>query len=185
MSSGLSSRSGPGQVTITYSTPDTTPPVTRATPAPGTVDHGLPLVTVTGTATIKDNTGSTIGSDAFTCFDTHGLQLSLAASDAGASGVANLTYAASGAQTIVSTTVDGATARPSITALGVTTLTYAATDVAGNQEATRSESVIVGGDLACAGPTPTFSLPRHGTLQLNGTATANGRTYFFNRSISF
>jgi hypothetical protein len=110
---------------------DTTAPATAATAVPGTLPNGLPLITVDGTATVKDTAGATLGTQAFTCFDTPGLKVALAASDkAGGS--------------------------------GVTTLTYAATDLAGNQEPSRSQSIVVSAGFACAGPTPTFSLPSTG-----------------------
>jgi hypothetical protein len=68
------------------------------------------------------------------CFDTLGLVDKLNAMDnTGGSGVSSLTYAATGAQPIVSMTVNAASAQPIITATGLTTLTYAALDVAGNR----------------------------------------------------
>jgi hypothetical protein len=139
---------------------------------------------VTGTATIKNVAGA---SERFTCFDTQGLKVGLAATNnSGGSGVAGLTYAATGAQRIASTTVSGASAQPSITTRGLTTLTYAAKDMAGNQEATRSESVIVGLGYACAGPTPApVKWPTHGTLLITGTPTVTSRSYPVNLTISF
>ena len=74
---------------------------------------------------------------------------------------------------------------------GQTTVTVAATDVAGNMEATHSESVIVqmgtaGTGFACAGPTPTsFTMPAHGTLVVTGTAVINGSSGPFTRTINF
>jgi probable HAF family extracellular repeat protein len=55
--------------------------------------------------------------------------------------VQNLTYNASGAQPIASTTVQGSTATIPITAEGVTTLSYFATDQAGNQEQPKTLTV--------------------------------------------
>lgn len=78
----------------------------------------------------------------------------------------------------------------SLTAPGRTTLTYAATDVAGNEEAQKSLSVVVGrGDddgvrFACAAPTPSFALPAHGTLLLAGTITTNGQTVPFSKTVT-
>ncbi len=163
---------------------DTTAPTISATPGAGAVDRGLPLITVTGSAVVKNTAGTTLGTVSFTCFDSRGLTVALAATDTGA-GVASLTYAASGAQSIPATTLSGASAQPAITTPGLTTLTYAATDAAGNKGASQSESVIVGLGFACAGPTPTFSLPQHGTLLVTGTATSNGKSAPFSQSIPF
>ncbi|MGH2389853.1 MAG: OmpL47-type beta-barrel domain-containing protein, partial [Chloroflexota bacterium] len=67
------------------------------------------------------------------------VQVTLNAADAG-SGVQSLHYGAAGAQTIVGTNVAD-TATLSITKEGQTTITYAATDVAGNMEPTESTIV--------------------------------------------
>jgi hypothetical protein len=164
---------------------DKTAPVTTATPAPGTLIPFLPLSTVNATATVKSTSGTVLGSISITCFDTLGLLVKLAATDSG-SGVASITYAATGAQTITSTTVNGASTQQSITRNGLTTLTFAATDVAGNIETTKSESVLVVGPLACAAPTPaSFTFPTHGTLVISGTVTTGGTTIPFNQTVNF
>jgi hypothetical protein len=132
-----------------------------------------------------------VGSITVTCYDTVGLFINLNATDTGGSGVASLTYAATGAQTIASTTVNGASATtPLISNNGLTTLTFAAKDVAGNQEATKSESILSGrGDdglaYACAAPTPTFTIPTHGSISATGTVVINGTTYPFSKTVSF
>jgi hypothetical protein len=62
-----------------------------------------------------------------------------AADNAGGSGVKEITYSASGAQTIASTTVAGSSVSGiSITAEGTTTLSFFAEDNAGNAEATKT-----------------------------------------------
>ncbi|MGH7129064.1 MAG: OmpL47-type beta-barrel domain-containing protein, partial [Planctomycetaceae bacterium] len=62
-----------------------------------------------------------------------------AADNAGGSGVKEITYSASGAQTIASTTVAGSSVSGiSITAEGTTTLSFFAEDNAGNTEATKT-----------------------------------------------
>jgi len=94
------------QVGLTYEALDTTPPVTTAqlSPMPNVFGWNGGDVNVTLNAT--DN----------------------------ASGLLEITYRASGAQIIASTTVSGATTSFMITAEGVTTITFFAEDNAGNQE---------------------------------------------------
>ena len=73
---------------------------------------------------------------------TGNVTVALAAADnAGGSGVASITYSATGAQPIAGTTVNGAGAAVAISAEGTTTLTYAATDNAGNAEAPKTLTV--------------------------------------------
>jgi hypothetical protein len=145
---------------------------------------GLPLITITGTATVKNQEGTTLGTAPFTCWNSDGVGLSLTASDA-VSGVASLTYSANGARPIASTTVSGAAARLSVSSHGRTKVTYTATDVAGNKEAIKSETIIVGRAYACATPTPSFTMPDAGTLVINGTATVGGRSRAFRGAIDF
>jgi len=164
---------------------DKSPPTTNLTPAPGTLLAGRPLIALTGTALVKDGTGTALGSLPFTCFDTPGLKIGLTAADSTGSGPASLTYAAVGAQPIASTTTNGATAEANITASGLTTFTYSAIDQAGNQEAIKSETIVIGAGFACAGPRATFSMPMHGTLQVSGTATTSGNAYPFSQTVRF
>ena len=65
------------------------------------------------------------------------------ASDVGQSGVASITYSASGAQTIAETAVDGDQVSFDITADGDTTVTIFATDVAGNVSATETIDISI------------------------------------------
>ena len=109
------------------------------------------------------------------------------------SGVASITYTATGAQTINPTSVNGSSASPSITAPGHTTLSYWSTDVAGNKEDAKSESVMIatsddngGRSFACASPPGPFQMPPHGTLVASGTLTFYGHTYpFTNKTFHF
>ena len=59
-----------------------------------------------------------------------------ATDDANGSGVASITYSATGGQTIPATTVNGSSTGVVISGEGLTTLRYFATDNAGNQSAT-------------------------------------------------
>jgi hypothetical protein len=163
---------------------DKTAPVSTLTAAAGSLGRGLPLISVIGSATVKNQAGSVLGTVPFSCWDSQGLKLNLAATDSG-SGVAGLTFAASGAQTIAATNVNGASAQVAISNHGRTTLIFAATDNAGNTDATHSETLIVGHGFACATPTPSFSMPDAGTLVLSGTATVGGSSYPFNQTIPF
>lgn len=67
--------------------------------------------------------------------------VTLNATDYSGSGIRSITYSASGAQTINPTTVSGASATVNLTASGITTVSYAATDQAGNVEPTKTTTV--------------------------------------------
>lgn len=67
----------------------------------------------------------------------------VAADNKGGSGVRQLTYSAAGAQVIPETTVAGTSTSLTVTAEGVTTINFRATDNAGNVEATKSITVMV------------------------------------------
>lgn len=156
--------------------------------------QGQPPVTVTATATFNTTTGATVGTvGPVRCWNGRGVRVTLDATDnTGGSGVDTLTYAASGAQAIPSTTVPAAAlpATVTITAPGVTPLTYQATDNAGNREQPNSETVLVGPSngppFACALPTPeSFTIPAHGAVTVTGTATIGDRTFPFSTTIRY
>jgi hypothetical protein len=65
-------------------------------------------------------------------FNASDVTVNIAATDAGGSGVASITYSATGAQPIALTTVAGASASTVVNVDGETTVNYTATDVAGN-----------------------------------------------------
>jgi hypothetical protein len=67
--------------------------------------------------------------------------VSLAATDPEAGDVKEISYSATGAQPTAATTVNGGSASISVTAAGSTTLTFFATDQAGNQEQPQSLTV--------------------------------------------
>jgi hypothetical protein len=94
---------------------DATAPVTAATASPAPSSAGWNRTTVTVTLHAVD--------------------------EAGGSGVAALTYRATGAQPIATTTVPGDRVTIAVRAQGTTTLTYFARDAAGNVEAARRRVV--------------------------------------------
>jgi hypothetical protein len=172
--------------------PDTTAPTSTATAAP--VAQGQPPASVTATATFKTTAGATVGTvGPVSCWNGRGVRVTLDASDnSGGSGVDTLTYSASGAQPIASTTVPAAAlpAAVTITTPGVTTLTYSAIDDAGNQEQPNRETVLIGPSnrppVACALPTPeSFTIPAHGSVTITGTATIGNHTFPFNTTIRY
>ncbi|OJY54321.1 glycine-rich protein [Pseudonocardia sp. 73-21] len=178
----------PASVTITYSVApaDTTPPTSTVTSGPGSA-NGLPVVTITGTATFKTTAGAPMGTITGTCYTTRGLALTFNATDTG-SGVASLTYAATGAQTIPATTTPTLPATVTVTARGTTTVTYSAKDKAGNAETPHSQTVWVapnGAPFACTAPATTFTPPGHGSVTIAGTATVFGRSVPFNQTITY
>lgn len=85
------------------------------------------------------------------------------------SGIQKITYSASGAQPIGSTEVSGASAAVPITTDGVTTVTFTATDNAGNTSAPQTITV----RLDTAAPTITIVRPTAGTYLLNESVTAS------------
>jgi len=104
----------PKLATVTIVT-DITPPSTIATGTPAANANGWNNTNVAVTLASTDNPGG--------------------------SGVKQITYSASGAQTIASTTVAGSSTTVSFTTEGVTTLTYFAKDNAGNSEAPKTLKV--------------------------------------------
>lgn len=167
---------------------DTTAPVSTVTPAPGALASRQPLISVTATATLKTTAGATIGTvGPVRCFDTRGLNLTLAATDTGGSGVASLTYSATGAQPIPATTATTLPTTAAITTPGVTKVTYAATDNAGNiEQPANSETVLVTSGFACATPTPSrFAIPAHGSATIQGTAVIGQHTIPFSTIIRY
>ncbi len=171
---------------------DTVAPSTAATATPGTLPPNAPLITVIGTATLKDTAGTTVGTiGPGTCYNTPGQVIKLTATDnPDGSGIASITYAATGAQPIAPTPIGGGSGSVPITKTGFTTLTYAAADVAGNNEATKSVTVLAGNSgtglgFACGAPTPMFTLPSHGSAIVTGTATVGTTSIPFTITIRF
>lgn len=89
--------------------------------------------------------------------------------NAGGSGVESITYSASGAQSIASTTVNAATSSFTISAEGETTITYYASDVAGNHESPKT--IVIKIDKTA--PTISVTSPTAGSYLLNQAATVD------------
>ncbi|MCF3183653.1 IPT/TIG domain-containing protein [Streptomyces polychromogenes] len=85
------------------------------------------------------------------------------------SGIQKITYSAAGAQPLASTDVSGASAGVPITTDGVTTVTYTATDNAGNASAPQSITV----RLDTAAPSITIVRPAAGTYLFRQPVTAS------------
>ena len=139
-----------------------------------TVDTQAPTTTVSGSLA---DTGATYsfapatGAGPWTN-DSSGVKVRLNASDVSGgspgSGVKELHYSASGAQTIADTTVNGSSATFMITGEGVTAITYFAVDNAGNEEAAKTVAV----QIDATAPTLTPSVTPD-PVYLNGSATAD------------
>ncbi len=160
--------------TITVALGDTTPPMSTVRAGHGKIPRHVPTVTVNGRATFQNTSGVAVGTlTHLQCWDSHGITLTLNATDTG-SGVASLSYSATGAQPIASTTASTLPVKLSVSTNGSTTVDYHATDKAGNVEPAQQQSVLVTGALSCTAPTPAFTIPRHGTATISGTVTLNG-----------
>jgi len=96
--------------------PDTIPPITTATPLPGANSYGWNNTNVTVTLNSTDN-------------------------EAGGTGVKQITYSAIGAQAIGTTVVNGASTTLTLSTEGITTITFFATDNAGNVESTKTLTI--------------------------------------------
>jgi hypothetical protein len=170
---------------------DTTPPTSTATLQPVPVPN-LPPVSFSGTATFETSAGIPVGTIApIQCWNSRGVVVHIAAADEpGGSGVKNLTYVESGAQS-AQNTVPAAQLPVAVTisARGLTTLSYFAVDNANNREAPHSLSIFVGASgfasYTCAAPTPTFTPPSSGIMVISGVATANGFTFPVSARINY
>jgi YVTN family beta-propeller protein len=158
---------------------DETPPATAATPQAGTPTAGIPPAALNVTSITVN--GAELGP--ITCFDTPGLVLGLASTDA-LSGVARLSWSLAGAQAGAGG-VAGPNATVPVSAAGTTTLAFSATDLAGNAEASRSVEIFVAKNapVACAATALPPGPPPHGTVTIQGTltTTVNG----FTRTVPF
>jgi hypothetical protein len=123
-----------------------------------TVRNGAVNVGPTVSASGKNADGTAYTSGTWT---RQSVNVTLKASDAGGPGVKSITYSATGAQSIASTTVNAATANvPTITAPGTTTITYHATDTNGLSSADQTFTVDI------------FAYPATGQFVLGDAAVA-------------
>jgi hypothetical protein len=106
--------------------------------------------------------------------------VSLSANDGNGGGVKNITYSLSGAQNQGATTVNGSVANTTISAAGVTTVTFFATDNAGNVEEPKSMTVrrdsIAPSSTVTRSPAPNASGWNNGpvTVTVDGTDATSG-----------
>ena len=111
--------------------------------------------------TIPPSTAGTVSPTPVSGWNNSNVAVNLNASDnAGGSGVRRITYSATGAQTIASTVVNGSSASFSVTASGVTTVSFFAEDNAGNVETAKSLTVKIdraAPAISCASPAATWS----------------------------
>ncbi|MFF4098639.1 IPT/TIG domain-containing protein [Streptomyces sp. NPDC001903] len=149
-----------GTVDVTVTTPNGTSPVTAAdrftydpdTTAPTVSANISPAPNGAGWNTTSPTTVNITASEG-----------------ACASGVQKITYSASGAQPIASTDISGASAAVPITVNGVTTLTYTATDNAGNTSSPQTITV----RLDTVAPAITIVRPVAGTYLYRQAVTAS------------
>jgi hypothetical protein len=153
---------------------DTHAPATTATVGPNPVPNHLITITITS-YTVTPKGGGTAVTGTASCWTSSGLAVTLNATDACA--IKQVTYALSGAQT-GGATITGGSATINLNKAGSTTLSYFATDRAGNVEATKTVPVFVGNTggsgafgFSCA-PSPSLKgLPPHGTVTAKGTVS--------------
>ena len=108
--------SGNNRIREVVASQDTTPPVTTATASPGPNSNGWNHTNVTATLNSTEN-------------------------EQGGTGVKQIQYTLSGAQSVDTQTVPASTASVSISAEGMTTLNYFGTDNAGNAEQSKAFTV--------------------------------------------
>jgi hypothetical protein len=102
--------------------------------------------------------------------------VTLTSVDPGGTGVASITYSASGAQTIAPTTAPGSSTTFGVSAPGITTITFHATDLAGNVEPDRTVVVRIDEQpptIAIAQPAAT-TYPHSTTLTLDYAVSDTG-----------
>jgi Domain of unknown function (DUF5011)/HYR domain len=166
-----------GSATRSVKVVDSVAPATTATAGPNGTPNRLVTIAVTS-YTVTPTGGGTPITGSATCWSTVGVAMSLKATDA--CSLKQLTYSLSGAQS-GGATVSGGSASFAVTHAGTTTVSYHATDSAGNAEVSKTLLVhvasLLGFGISCA-PSPSLKgLPAHGTVSVKGTVTiADSRT---------
>jgi len=164
-----------GSATRVVNVVDTLAPTTSATVSPTPSANLTVTIKITSYSITPKGGGTPIIGSA-TCWSASGMAVALKAVDA--CSIKQITYALSGAQT-GGATVTGGLANVTVTAPGSSTLSYYATDSAGNKENVRTLPLFIGGTqgvpYACS-PALT-NLPPHGTVTAQGTVTVtNSKT---------
>ena len=189
--------SGDGSHTVTYFSLDKAGNVEPRKTLTVEIDTTAPATTAAAAATTTPRRDITLSLSSLsvggvqlgpaTCWITSGVAVTLAATDAGSGVAATQDALDGGAWTAYSSPV-------TITTPGFHTVQYRSTDTAGNQEQAESLSVVLFGPgngrpgFACAAPTNTTPLPKHGVVQAAGTLTvtdAKGRTTTVPFNVSF
>jgi hypothetical protein len=178
----------PGKYTVSYSVADPSGNTTQASRTLNVVDTLPPTISaIEGPSTTADHTininitsytvtptgGGTTMSGSASCWTAPGIAITLNATDACA--LKQLVYALSGAQ-IGGASVSSGTASLTVTKTGSTTVSYYATDEAGNQSAAQTIPIYVGHHplgfgFSCAPSVSLKSLPPHGLITAKGTVT--------------
>jgi hypothetical protein len=130
---------------------DTTPPVTTASVSPVPNANGWNNTNITVTLNSTDN-------------------------ELGGTGVKQITYSATGAQTIGNTIVSGGSAAFAVSAEGVTTITFFGTDNAGNIEAAKTITVEVDKTpptVACSASPNVLWPPNNKLVPVNASVTVS------------
>jgi len=156
----------------TVSVVDTLAPKTTATVGPSKTADVTINITLSSYSVTPKGGGTTVTGSA-SCWTSLGIAIALSAVDACAQ--KQITYALTGAQT-GGATVAGGAATVTVTTAGSTSVSYFATDKAGNNETATTLPIFVGKAAAgfgfsCA-PSPSLkNLPAHGTVTAKGTVT--------------
>jgi alpha-tubulin suppressor-like RCC1 family protein len=152
---------------------DTQAPATTATVGPNPTPNKYITISITS-YTVTPQGGGTAVTGSAQCWTSAGLSVALQAADACA--LKQLTYTLTGAQT-GSGTPAGGSATINVSKSGSTTVTYSATDKAGNVETTKTLPLFVGAapggqyGFSCA-PSPSLkNLPPHGNVAAKGTVS--------------
>jgi hypothetical protein len=151
---------------------DTLPPKTSATVGPNPAGNRYINIDITSYSVTPKGGGSAV-TGAADCWTSPGIAIALNAVDA--CSLKQITYALTGAQT-GGASVAGGLATVNVTKMGSTTVSYFATDTAGNTGATNTLPIFVGHategfGFSCA-PSPSLrALPSHGTVTATGTVT--------------